>query len=97
MLATVQEQRFSIIIHNGIKSNNTKVKAVQEYPQPKSAEYIKVHYQNHMQDLKIMIRPLTEFTRIDKSTGKTIIAISVVRGLSKGSYFLKSKTIFQLH
>ena len=66
------------ITPSGVKPNDAKVKAVQEYPQPKSAQDIKAFlglvnfYRNHIRDMGILIRPLTELTRIDKSTGKTV-------------------------
>ena len=66
------------ITPSGVKPNDAKGKAVQEYPQPKSAQDIKAFlglvnfYRNHIRDMGILIRPLTELTRIDKSTGKTV-------------------------
>ena len=62
----------------GVKPNNAKVKAVQEFPQPKSAQGIKSFlglvnfYRSHIQDLGMLARPLTELTRTDKATGKTV-------------------------
>ena len=67
------------ITPSGVKPNNEKVKAVQEYPQPKSAQEIKAFlglvnfYRNHIQNLGVLIKPLTELTRIDKATGKTVV------------------------
>lgn len=64
---------------NGVKPNNAKVQAVQEFPQPKSAQEVKGFlalvnfYRHHIRDLGILARPLTELTRIDKSTGKTVM------------------------
>ena len=63
---------------NGVKPNDAKVKAVQEFPQLKSAKDIKSFlglvnfYRSHIQDLGILARPLNELTRTDKTTGKTV-------------------------
>ena len=62
----------------GVRPNNTKVEAVKEFPQPKSAQEIKSFlglvnfYRSHIRELGILARPLTELTRTDKSTGRTV-------------------------
>ena len=62
----------------GVKPNNAKVKAIQEFPQPNSAQGIESFlglvnfYRSHIQDLGMLARPLTELTRTDKATGKTV-------------------------
>jgi len=64
---------------SGVKPNNAKVKTVQEFPQPKSAQKIKSFlglvnfYRSHIKDLGMLARPLTELTRADKATGKTVV------------------------
>jgi len=51
---------------NGVKPNDTKVKAVQEFPQLKSAKDIKSFlglinfFRSHIQNLGISARPLNE-------------------------------------
>ena len=66
------------ITTKGIKPNDAKVRAVKGFPRPGSAKEVKSFlglvnfYRRHIKDLGITARPLTELTRKDKATGKTV-------------------------
>ena len=66
------------LTEKGIKPNNAKVKAVKDFPKPRSAKEVKSFlelvnfYRRHVKDLGIIARPLTELTRKDKATGDTV-------------------------
>ena len=59
----------------GVKLNSLKVRAVQEFPQPKYCKSVKQFlglvnfYRRHIPNLAAIARPLTALTRRDKSSG----------------------------
>ena len=59
----------------GVKPNNLKIQAVQEFPQPKCCKSVKQFlglinfYRKHIPNLAAIARPLTALTRKDKSSG----------------------------
>ena len=63
---------------NGVKPNDTKVKAITEFPTPNDVNAVKrflgmLHfYRKHIKDFASMALPLTALTRKDKTTGKTM-------------------------
>ena len=63
---------------NGVKPNNTKVKAITEFPTPNDVSAVKRFlgmlnfYRKHIKDFASIAMPLTALTRKDKTTGKTV-------------------------
>ena len=62
----------------GVKPNDTKVKAITEFPTPNDISAVKRFlgmlnfYRKHIKDFASMAMPLTALTRKDKTTGKTV-------------------------
>jgi len=62
----------------GVKPNNTKVKAILEFPQPTDVTSLKRFlgmlnfYRKHIKDFASVAVPLTALTRKDKTTGTTV-------------------------
>ena len=62
----------------GVKPNNTKVKAIVEFPQPKDVSSLKRFlgtlnfYRKHIKYFTSVAMPLTALTRKDKTTGTTV-------------------------
>ena len=62
----------------GVKPNDAKVKAVKEFPKPRSAKEVKNFlglvnfYRRQVKDLGIAAQPLMELMRKDKATGNTV-------------------------
>ena len=63
----------------GVRPNNRKVQAIQEFPRPTSAKAVKSFlgivnfYRRHVKNMAAIARPLTALTRKDKTTGNTVI------------------------
>ena len=63
---------------NGVKPNDTKVRAITEFPTPNDVSAVKRFlgmlnfYRKHIKDFASMAMPLTALTRKDKTTGKTV-------------------------
>ena len=61
-----------------IRPNNAKVKAVKNFPRPKSSKEVKSFldlvnfYRRHLPNFAIIARPLTALTRQDKKSKKTL-------------------------
>ena len=66
------------LTRKGVKPNDAKVKAVKEFPKPRSAKEVKSvfglvnFYRRYFKDLGIVAQPLTELMRKDKATGNTV-------------------------
>ena len=62
----------------GVRPNDTKVKAIVEFPTPTDSTSVKRFlgmlnfYRRHVQDLAAVARPLTALTRKDKATGGNV-------------------------
>ena len=62
----------------GVKPNNTKVKAIVEFPQPKDVSSLKRFlgtlnfHRKHIKDFASVAMPLTALTRNDKTTATTV-------------------------
>ena len=62
----------------GVRPNNKKVQAIQEFPRPTSAKAVKSFlgivnfYRRHVKNMAAIARPLTALTRKDKITGNTV-------------------------
>ena len=63
----------------GVRPNNKKVQAIQEFPRPTSAKAVKSFlgivnfYRRHVKNMAAIARPLTALTRKDKTTGNTVV------------------------
>ena len=63
----------------GVRPNNKKVQAIQEFPRPTNAKAVKSFlgivnfYRRHVKNMAAIARPLTALTRKDKTTGNTVV------------------------
>ena len=63
----------------GVRPNNKKVEAIQEFPRPTTTKAVKSFlgmvnfYRRHIKNMAMIAWPLTALTRKDKTTGRTVI------------------------
>ena len=63
----------------GVRPNNKKVQAIQEFPRPTSAKAVKNFlgivnfHRRYVKNMAAIARPLTALTRKDKTTGITVV------------------------